>query len=242
MKEPKKEENSKKKKSYKDKTCYLYMIGAIAVFFLIQPILTPLFIKINEKWISKCSEAWYAIIIILTTLIVSGYLIYKRIKYNLFVTHKDIATFSFAIVIYFYYRFKSGVFDFWPLGMFSYTDLLLIPYIILIFLKWHYKKPKQVASTDYVLPDFPIEDMKDDRFQYQNLVDSLLDDLESVDVREHAYSIGISASWGWGKSSFLNLFSKKALAQKDIVVRFYPRSSRSIDDIQEDFSKLLVLN
>lgn len=43
---------SKRKNSFKDKTCYLYVTGAIAVF-CIQPVLTPTYNN-REKWVLKC--------------------------------------------------------------------------------------------------------------------------------------------------------------------------------------------
>ena len=228
--------------SFKDKTCYLYMMGAIAVFFCIQAILTPLLIIIAKNWASKCSETWYSIIIILIALIISCRLIYKQRKYNLFVTHKDIAFSSFALIIYVYYRFDTDLFDFWPLGMWSYTDVLFIPYIILIFIKCKYKLHSPSSSVDnYVLQDLPIEKATDDIMGFNNLVNGLLNDLKSVDLREHSYSIGISASWGLGKSSFLNLFTKRTLDEENIVIRFYPRSSKNIEDIQEDFFETLSI-
>ena len=185
------------------------MMGAIAVFFCIRPVLTPLLLIIEKNWASKCSETWYAIIIILIALIISCRLIYKQRKYNLFVTHKDIAFSSFALIIYVYYRFNTDFFDFWPLGMWSYTDVLFIPYITLIIIKCNYKRYKQFPSVDnYILQDLPIENATDDILEFNNLVNSLFNDLKSIDTREHAYSIGISASWGVGKSSFLNLFAK----------------------------------
>ena len=228
--------------SFKDKTCYLYMMGAIAVFFCIRPVLTPLLLIIEKNWASKCSETWYAIIIILIALIISCRLIYKQRKYNLFVTHKDIAFSSFALIIYVYYRFNTDFFDFWPLGMWSYTDVLFIPYITLIIIKCNYKRHKQFPSVDnYILQDLPIENTTDDILEFNNLVNSLFNDLKSIDTREHTYSIGISASWGVGKSSFLNLFAKMALDEKNIVVRFYPRSSKNIEDIQEDFFEIFSI-
>ena len=223
---------------FKDKTCYLYMIAAIAVFFFIQPILTPFFITIENKWISECSETFYAIIIIIIALAISVYLILKNYKYKLFISHKDIAFSSLALTIYSYYRFSADPFDFWPFGMWSYTDALFLPYLTMIIIKLCYKKPKPSSKEDdYLLQDRPLEDVTNDIFGFDHIVKGLFDDLRSVDLSKHAFSIGISAPWGFGKSSFLNIFSKKASDENNIVVRFYPRSSRNIEDIPEDFFK-----
>lgn len=59
--------------------------------------------------------------------------------------------------------------------------------------------------------------------------------MESVDVSEHAFSVGITGEWGTGKSSFLNLFEKSINESRGIVVRFFPRSSTKQDNIQDDF-------
>lgn len=228
---------------FRDKKCYFYMLMALLIFFCLEPILIPLFQIIVDHWVSRCSDVCYAIIIIVVSLYAMIYLVYKHWKYHLFIAHKDIALSLFVIGIYAYYRFcNTQLFDFWPIGPFSYTDIVFIPFITLIVIKKLHKENRRSEEVDnHVLLDEPIEDIKEDRLQFNNLVKSLLDDLKSLDISQQAYSIGLSASWGYGKSSFLNLFTKEVLSKGSIVVRFYPRSSRNVTDIQEDFFEVFSL-
>lgn len=69
------------------------------------------------------------------------------------------------------------------------------------------------------------------------LVRRLQRDLRSIDVSKSSFSVGISAPWGKGKTSFLNLLEQEIKAENDqnIIIWFNPRASKSSSYIQEDF-------
>ena len=90
-----------------------------------------------------------------------------------------------------------------------------------------------------ILKDNAIENGADDIFGYNDMAKRLLSELYLTDVSESSFSVGISGKWGIGKSSFLNLMAKAIEADKQIVVRFYPRSSAKVEYIQDDFLNVL---
>ena len=93
-------------------------------------------------------------------------------------------------------------------------------------------------NSGNIMNDAPIDKDDQDILGYKSLALYLLNDLDLTDVKQHAYSIGITAPWGTGKSSFLNLLNNRINEQKaGVVIRFYPRSSHHVELIQDDFFK-----
>lgn len=160
-----------------------------------------------------------------------------------------------VIVIYIYYKF---VFEY------SYDDFALIPifrnidgfalvgisfissYILSKFINY-VKKSIEVKDnySDLVqnLPlclDEPIENTEEDLFHYTTLARSLTSTILSKSF-SHSYSIGITSSWGTGKSSFLNLLKKELSKSEDVlIVEFNARASADVECIQADFLSLLA--
>lgn len=133
--------------------------------------------------------------------------------------------------------------SFWGEGNFVYTDILLMPWGLgVLMMLAGVDKPlatNELASDvePYVLRDDPIERAEDDILGYSNLVTYLYNDLRSADLSKGSFSVGIAASWGKGKTSYMKLFQEKAEDKKEgnIVVWFNPRASKRVEDIQEDF-------
>lgn len=88
--------------------------------------------------------------------------------------------------------------------------------------------------------DEPIDSKKDDLFRYSVLAKRL-----AYTIKEKAfsksYSIGVSAPWGSGKSSFLNLLRTELVNIPNIIViDFNARSSATAACIQSDFLSILA--
>lgn len=160
-----------------------------------------------------------------------------------------------AIVLYIYYKFFFK---------YSYDDYTMIPILrnidgfalvgisfvsSYIFRKIINYVQKAIEDKDnysdlvQMLPlylDEPIRNTKEDLFQYTILARSLTSTILSK-FFSHSYSIGITSSWGAGKSSFLNLLKNELARNNDIlVVEFNARASANIDSIQADFLSLLA--
>ena len=80
----------------------------------------------------------------------------------------------------------------------------------------------------------PIERAEDDELSFNPKVRKLAKELRELELMGRSTCYGVIAPWGYGKTSFLNLLSKK-LSFDGIVVAFNPRSAESAERIQADF-------
>lgn len=63
----------------------------------------------------------------------------------------------------------------------------------------------------------------------------LQENLKELDLSKSSLTVGITAPWGKGKSSFINLLKERLEKEKAIIISFNPRASKSVSSIQEDF-------
>lgn len=99
------------------------------------------------------------------------------------------------------------------------------------------KDESDKSAVDYnklILNDWPIECKEDDIFDLDEEASKLANAIGGLD-KNKTWSLAITAPWGAGKTSFLNLLLKH-ISKKDFeVVYFVPRDSKSVETIQEDF-------
>lgn len=145
-------------------------------------------------------------------------------------------------IIYSYYRFDPlSPFEFWTYRRWELLDILYVVDVILLGceISYHVRyytraKRRNEKETDLLL-DNAITSGQDDFFNYSILAHELMVRLSTVNLSQHAFSVGIVGDWGLGKSSLLNLFAEQVEAQKELLVRFSPRSAKKLDLIQEEF-------
>lgn len=217
-------------------------------FFCLISLLTGYFAKshvtrllcMSVKHIEGCSELAFAVGTCMVSILLSLYLLQAICEQKKYVAHSTIAATTFLVVSYLYYRFIDNTFVFWGKHpYFAWLDLLLIPYIMLVIEKCHYRKhTDSTRDTSHILCDNPIDSFEHDAFGHRQVIATMLDNLESLDLTKRAYSVGIVGEWGQGKSSFLNLLSSSI--KEDVVVRFNPRSVKAVDKIQEEFFTVLA--
>lgn len=217
---------------------YVIMIVACVVLLFIKQHVVSFLDKCTE-WIHSCSELWFAVLITGGSLVISACMVAKIIKKKQAVAHSTLAIAMFLILFYSYFRFIDNTYNFWGLGWYKWCDIVFLPFIILTIQKIICdKKEKDSLTNGFYIIDKPIEEPSEDRFGYDWMSLSLMNELLDVDVSNKSYSVGIIGIWGQGKSSFLNLFKLHA-EKESIVVEFYPRASKSIKNIQEDFFNAL---
>lgn len=88
--------------------------------------------------------------------------------------------------------------------------------------------------------DRPVSKISNDGLAYDELAKRIASAIINNTWKE-SFSIGVTGSWGTGKSSIL-LFVKDLLEKRDdiIIIEFNPRQSSSIQDIQKDFLNQLA--
>ena len=154
--------------------------------------------------------------------------------------------FSFVIILmygyYCWYELYAPILFFCFVG---YTDVLIGILIFTLFYKlissiFKKKKNEEIDDKDTIfLSDTPIISDKEDILDYANDVKQLAEQLKIISS-EYSYSVGITSSWGSGKSSYLNMLKNYLSSNKDfIVIDFNPRHSYTPQDIQKDFFSVL---
>lgn len=226
----------------KNKDYYYYIIAIVSCLLLwfFEKYITEAFKK-AAFFFSRCGETPLAIIVVTLTLCLTGYCLCKLFGKNKeYVSHKQRATLLVFAIVYVYYRVrKNAPFEFWGFELCGYsvawTDLLLFPLALRLIQAIVYKAQTTAnESTQALLSDKSIESAEEDLLGYNNYVNDLLSDINTLDLSE-SYSIGITGDWGQGKSSFLNLLKQGVEKQKDLCLVFSPRNSKSVSTIQDDF-------
>lgn len=208
--------------------CFFLLIAKTHVISLLDRIV---------EWLGACSEGWFAVLITGLCIALSLNSLLKLREKEQKVAHSTFAAVLFIILFYSYFRFIDNSYEFWGIGLYKWTDIVFLPFILFVvqMIVCNRQKYEGTNKNCSHISDKPIDNPSEDQFGYNWMSQSLLDDLATVDVRKKSFSLGIVGVWGQGKSSFMNLFKLHAEKQGSIVVEFYPRASKSIKSIQEDF-------
>lgn len=217
----------------------------ILLFLLFRQQITDLLWDANQKWLANCDETVGGILILGLTVVVVWKLL-ERYKNCLF-GHHLLSGWLFGLFLYLYFRCDT-TFNLWGIDIKG-TDYRLpylgISYVLLTLIALGQqiyantrsgKLAKNQEDSSNILRDDPIKKSKDDLLGYTTIVQSILLDIKGVDLKEKSFSVGITGEWGMGKSSLFNIFKEELDKQGDAIVYFFnPRSSASIENIQQDF-------
>lgn len=127
-----------------------------------------------------------------------------------------------------------GIIPIWPLLFGSYT-LGLIVHGVYDMIP-HVSQEHEFEHSDMLLfQDLPVERIDNDKLTYRELAKRIASSILEY-KGNHSFSIGITGSWGSGKTTVLNFVKNYLLTNKDVItIDFSPRQSASIQDIQKDF-------
>ena len=219
--------------------------------------------KIVDTYLSPLTRNWVlTTACILFTIFVIAVAIYRfiiRYQYRLSVA----CVFLVTAILLAHYRFHTILYIYvspWNNCCFTYVDFLLVwlgLYIIAsiancistFFIEEQTKaapaiQAKAKRSEDNLLipvlqSDNPISLMEEDELDYDKEVNKLTKEIADLNPAQ-SWSIAISAPWGAGKSSFMNML-RKSLSGKDFEsFTFAPRNSKSAKNIQADFFNQLM--
>ena len=186
------------------------------------------------------------LIIVLIVLIINDILKKFRIKYQ-YGKISLLALLAVSILLI-YCRF-SGEYNYVKCLLFvSYVDVIIILCVVYFIAglinscRRYYQLVNDKSENDEshnelaysILDDWPIENIKDDIFDLEEEAKKIADKTKSLDKRK-TWSIAITAPWGAGKTSFLNLILEYISENDFEIVHFIPRDSKSFQTIQEDF-------
>ena len=127
--------------------------------------------------------------------------------------------------------------------IFAYVDVITFvcfAYVVLALFNC-YKKEKAAKEEPIgtLLEDNPIEREEKDVFKLNGEAKKIAKVIRARN-RAKTCSIAITAPWGGGKSSFLNLIREQINEDEFEIVYFVPRDSKSVQTIQEDFFSMIA--
>lgn len=137
---------------------------------------------------------------------------------------------------------SSYEYVFW-VGSCAYVDVITFvcfAYVVLALINC-YKKEKAAKEEPIgtLLEDNSIEREKEDVFSLKGEAQKIAKEIRARN-RAKTCSIAITAPWGGGKSSFLNLIREQINEDEFEIVHFVPRDSKSVQTIQEDFFSMIA--
>lgn len=220
----------------------LFALPAIAllVFFCFEQKITGWLQEFCDSWFEHCDKSFGGAVIIALVVLATFFVWLKGNKKRLSLSH--VLWLSAFVIVYVYYR-CSDDFSFWDFSFLGqqwvFVDLFAIPIMSLLIIQvvLLLQKISSYEGDSLLDQDEPINDVKKDLLGYSTIIKDLLADLKLLDLSKRSFSVGVAGEWGIGKSSFFKLFEKKLEdEEKDsIIVKFNPRSSAKLEDIQKDF-------
>lgn len=222
----------------------LYTAISILLFICFEEQIGELLWNLNAAWFGMCNQVAGGILI----WFLCGYLVYlllNEYKSCIFGRHLMAGCMT-AFLIYVYYRWIDDRFEFWYIPYLgdvhiAYTDMLLVVSGVAAYIqiKEEIRQRKEMLRDDettVLSKDDPLRIASDDLLGYRSVAASLVADLEGMWLTNGSFSVGITGEWGMGKSSFFNIMKEELKQHKRcLVYQYNPRSSASIQDIQQDF-------
>ncbi|WP_455250674.1 KAP family P-loop NTPase fold protein [Porphyromonas sp.] len=149
---------------------------------------------------------------------------------------KVVLSASLILAVYLYYRFGRPDFEFyglfgqtWPI---AFADLIPLACFLTILLKaWTYCTKRRAAgerqaaeSVEGFLTDHPLTEEEEALSGWTSQAQTLTQKLLATDTTRAAFSLGIVASWGEGKSSFMGIMQRylRRVHREVIIMRFNP--------------------
>nr|WP_314661054.1 P-loop NTPase fold protein [uncultured Porphyromonas sp.] len=194
----------------------------------IERLVTPLLAHFDTGWLSSLIALGLALILFLR-FIQLGWRHY-------IVGGKVVLSACLVLLGYRYYRFARPDFEFYGLfgqtWTFAFADLIPIACAVPLFLwiralctKRRANQERQAAeSVEGFLTDHPLSEEEEELSGWTSQAQALTQKLLATDTSHAAFSLGIVASWGEGKSSFMGIMQRylRRVHREIIVMHFNP--------------------
>lgn len=214
-------------------------IIAFLLYLIEKDYLNDLFSKVVLPFTDVESSIPLAILTIIFIIVslTYFYLSYKRRR----ILSLDFqAWILFFTLIYLYNRLFDETYDFTAcVGSLAFSDSLLIwpAYTFLASCKFFSKKKVQEGNKydKQFTDDNPIKSKKYDVLNFGASVNKAISYISGMPVDSSSFSIAITGKWGEGKTSFINILKEELTKRRNfIIVDFYPRQSKTKENIQRD--------
>lgn len=232
------------------KRVFRYMVTIVcfcALWRALEVHIDSVLVAWTKRWIEPLDST--IVVYAMYTLLFIGlvYAIYCLVRKNTHLLYSGWVFWTLLTIVYSYYRFcPTSPFVFWKAGNWAWLDVIYvidgghILFALIYGIRVLVCERKEAMKFSQLLRDDAINDSIEDMFGYKRITRDLKWMLDSVDISEKAFSVGIAGEWGSGKSSLLNLFASQQEEAGQIVVRFNPRSAKQADMIQEEFFAALT--
>jgi hypothetical protein len=177
------------------------------------------------------------------------YCLSLSVKYKYSFKQTSIAFFSLYLIIYHSRNYVLVKDEITGLPYLYYLVFFLIILLLFFFyhkVKQHLYNPIKAKKTEgNLLLDLEVIDPKDDKLKYDLIVDKIYKQVSENDFSSSSFTIGLIGPWGNGKSSLLNLLSKKIKSEKNnsnLIIKYKPSISHSENEIISEFISVLNEN
>ncbi|MBL6662692.1 MAG: AAA family ATPase [Flavobacteriales bacterium] len=234
---------------------YRFIISSDFLFFFISISLFILFKRLIENIISNSLveylfsfiEKSYPVDLIFIILVLIG-IITMIYDFKRFKPSKNFSKILILISLIYlsFYRFKvDSVWrfeEFFLNDNFYYLDVILL--LTLFRLVLHTSKLAVINplnSKDAFFNEESLGENGEDEFGYSNYVSQLSKKILESNF-DNSFAIGLNASWGMGKTSFIDLLQKKLKNDDVITIEFNVWASKNSNSIVQNFFKILDEN
>lgn len=218
---------------------HIFAVCLVGVLYiLVQPRLFPILEKVHKYLQENALMPWFGGLIYLIVLYLIFWIVLHR---KIYLPSNHLPGLLLVGGLYFYYRVLSSSCDFWLIAngcWVAWMDFFVLPWFLTLYVcgqalcSQREDCNQRAVSCD--ISDAPIESAEEDELDFETKVGELVQELRDLNLKGQSICYGITAPWGYGKTSFLNLLSNELRAD-GIVVGFNPRSAKNGERIQEAF-------
>ena len=196
--------------------------------FAVKLLVAPLLSDFNTGWLSSLIALGLALILLLRLIQLESRRYIIGNKFGL--------SAGLIFLGYWYYRFGRPDFEFyrlfgqtWPI---AFTDLIPLACFVPLFLwiralctkRQASQKEQATESAEGFLTDHPLTEEEEELSGWTSQAQALTQKLLATDTSHAAFSLGIVASWGEGKSSFMGIMQRylRRVDREVIIMHFNP--------------------
>lgn len=213
------------------------IVSIVSIIYLLLPVYEKLIDTTIVRWtfVYFQNNSTFGILYICSIVLVTITLCKWLIKHNnQWIQWKYINILIGLFLIWIYYRFFSQIWSFERVlnSPITYVDMLALFDFILIVCAVYvnvcvyrrlYMPHFYEDSASILNSDSPIHQASDDEFYRTKIIHGFVKNINKLDVSKSGYSVAITAPWGNGKTSFINLLGKELEKSTNIrLINFTP--------------------
>ena len=224
-------------KIIRDNYTTLILFGVFVCFM-------PLWEHLSNKWLiepilSKFAVNWATLILFIIITFMTLYSGYRAYQQRYIIGNRITGIAFLCLLVWGWYRFTTNTaYPLYKIDFLCYVDLITIICFICIGIRFIRKKSTIQERSNGFINDEPVSEEKDDKLNRWINAKDAAEKLIQTDTSKNAFSFGIVASWGVGKTSFMNMMKKHLADMKNhdlIIMDFNPWIYRKNSNLTQIF-------